>query len=147
MTVRADDIVDVLLSQHEQLRQLLARVPAAPGGDRKRLLGELANLLHAHEFGEQAVVYPAVCDRTSGGSAVAVACMAEEGRIARASAELHDLGPDHPAFNVKFAAFHQAFLDHAAHEEHDEFPRLRRYVPTQRLHLMANELRNVQTMS
>lgn len=60
---RADDVVDVLLSQHEQLRQLLADVLAAPGDDQKRLFGELADVLSAHEHGEQIVVHPAVRDK------------------------------------------------------------------------------------
>lgn len=148
MTVQiSDDIVDVLISQHEQLKDLLAGVQAARGADRKRLFGALADLLHVHESGEQVVVYPAMCDRTNGGAAVAVICLAEGARVGRAAAELHELGTDDAAFTVKFATFRQAFLDHAGREERDEFPRLRRYVPRQQLHLMANELRNVQSMS
>ena len=143
----SDDIVDVLTSQHEQLRVLLADVQAARGADRRRLFGELAGLLRAHESGEQVVVYPVMCDRTYGGSGVAVICLTEGASVGRAAAELHELGTEHAAFTAKFAAFRQAFLDHARREERDEFPRLRRYVPRQQLHLMANELRNVQSMS
>jgi hypothetical protein len=33
-----------------------------------------------------------------------------------------------------------------AHEERTEFPRLRLYVPVQRLHAMANAAHDVQTM-
>jgi hypothetical protein len=33
-----------------------------------------------------------------------------------------------------------------AHEESAEFPRLRRYVPVQRLHAMVSEAHDVQTM-
>jgi hypothetical protein len=148
VTVKVDDIVDVLLDQHQQLRQLCAEVQAATGHDKERLVGALAVLMRLHEIGEQAVVHPVTRDHTApGGDLVAGACVAEEAQARWAILDLQDLGVDHPAFAARFAAFHQAVLDHAAHEERDEFPLLRRYVPTQRLHTMANELRNVQIMS
>jgi hypothetical protein len=104
--------------------------------------------MRAHELGEQAVVHPVTRDHIQrGGDLLAGVCVAEEERARWAIADLKHLGVDHPGFTAKFAAFQQAFLDHAAHEERDEFPRLRRFVPTQRLHTMANELRNVQAMS
>jgi Hemerythrin HHE cation binding domain len=144
----ADDIVDVLPDQHRQLRQLCAQVHAASGDDKKRLFGDLAVLMRTHERGEQAVVHPVTRDHTQrGGDVIAGACTAEEERARWAICDLQHLSVDHPSFTAKFAAFYQAFLDHAAHEERDEFPRLRRCVPTQRLHTMANELRNIQTMS
>ncbi len=50
---------------------------------------------------------------------------------------------DHPDFGAKFAAFRDAVVDGDAHEERDEWPLLRRYVPTQGLHIRAYEIRNV----
>ena len=105
-------------------------------------------LMRVHERGEQAVVHPVTRDHTRpGGDLVAAACTAEEERARWAILDLQDLGVDHPSFTAKFATFHQAVLEHTAHEERDEFPLLRRFVPTQRLHTMANELRDVQTMA
>ena len=72
--------------------------------------------------------------------------MAEEDRTARAMGELADRGVDDPTFIARFGAFCQEVLDHMAHEERDEFPLLRRYLPVQRLHTMAHDLRDVQTM-
>jgi hypothetical protein len=140
------DIVDVLLDQHHQLRQLCADVRAATSADRRRPFGQLARLVYIHEYGEQMVVHPVVRDRTTGGDPIGRVSLGEEERAGRAIADLRDDGVDHPGFAANFAAFHQAVLDHAAHEEHDEFPLLRRYVPTQQLHMMANEIRNVQAM-
>jgi hypothetical protein len=143
-----DDIVDVLLRQHDRLRELCAAVQAAGEDQKKQLFGELAHLVHLHELGERTVVHPVTRDQTSaGGEAVAVACAAEEDRAGWAIAELQDLGADHPTFTAKFAAFHRAVLDHAGREERDEFSRLRLYVPIQRRYTMANHLRDVQAMS
>jgi hypothetical protein len=140
------DIVDVLLDQHQQLRRLCVDVQAASGEDKKRMLGNLARLVHVHEYGEQTVVHPITRDQIVGGDPIGRACQAEGERAGRAVAELGDLGVDHPDFGVRFAAFRQAILDDAAHEERDEWPLLRLYVPTQQLHMMANEIRNVQAM-
>jgi hypothetical protein len=143
----ADDIVDVLLEQHQQLRQLSTEVHAATGVNKKRLFGALAMLVHLHELGERAVVHPVTCDHTGrGGNVVAGASATEGERAGWAICDLQDLGVEHPSFAARFAAFRQAVFDHFAHEERDEFPRLRLYVSTQRLHTMANELRNVQAM-
>jgi hypothetical protein len=142
------DIVDVLLQQHERLRELCAAVQTAGEGQKNQLFGELCDLVYLHEFGERTVVHPVTRDQTSaGGDAVAVARGAEEDRAGWAIAELQDLGADHPAFTAKFTAFHRAVHDHAGHEEREEFPRLRLYVPIQRLYTMANHLRDVQAMS
>jgi hypothetical protein len=50
------------------------------------------------------------------------------------------------AFDSKVASVHQAIHVHSAHEERDEFPVLRRYVPIQRLQMMAGELHDVEVM-
>jgi Hemerythrin HHE cation binding domain len=141
------DVIDVLLGQHEQVRQLLVRAREADGAERHRLVGELARVVRAHESGEQVVIYPTVCDRTPGGTRVAVACLTEGYQVARALAEMRTLTAEHPSYQVRLAAVTRAFLNHAAHEEAGEFPALRRYVPTERLHRMAHELRHAQSMS
>jgi hypothetical protein len=140
------DIVDVLLDQHQKLRQLCADVQSANGKDKTRLLGDLARLVHVHEYGERTVVHPVTRDRTTGGDPVGKACQAEGERAVRAIAELRDLGVDRPDFDAAFAAFREAVLDGDAREERDEWPLLRLYVPTQQLHMMAHEIRNVQAM-
>ncbi len=145
MTVHNDDVVDVLLGQHDRLRQRFSLLRAAGDRDKKALFDELVRLAHIHEVGEQAVVYQALRD-TVAGTAITMACAREEAQIVRRLAELKDLGVGHPTFDTTLAAVHQAFLDHAAHEERDEFPRLRQYLPKQSLYAMANELRDVQAM-
>lgn len=146
MTSPNNDVVDVLVGQHERLRQRFSGLRTADGRDKYTQFEELVRLVHSHEIGERTVVHQAVRDTAAGNNTIATECAREEAQMVRALAELKDLGIGHPTFDTKFSALHQAFLDHAAHEEHDEFPRLRRYLPKQRLHMMANELRDVQAM-
>jgi hypothetical protein len=140
------DVIHVLLHQHDEMRRLCTDVREASGIDRKRLFAELYQLVNVHERGDLAVAHPAARGNTANGDRVTVARMTEGADIARALAELHALGVEHASFDSKFAVVDQAIRDHTAHEERDEFPLLRRYVPIQRLHMMAGELHDVEVM-
>lgn len=138
-----NDIVDFSSIQHDQIRRLCREVDAAGPVDRQRLFTELAELVNAHETSDREVVYPAVVDHTTGGAADAVACLVEAGNILR---EVQTIGSEAGTFDARFASLHRALLDHMAHEERAEFPRLRLYVPANRLHAMANAAHDAQTM-
>jgi carbon monoxide dehydrogenase subunit G len=137
------DIVDILLAQHEHIKETFARVQAATGDAKRQLFGGLAELLHNHESGEQQIVHPVTRTDTSDGQQIAMACIEEERQADEAIAELKTLGTDHPNFDVKLESFHQAVLAHAAREEEDEFPRLR-LLPADRRHAMADDLKSAQ---
>ena len=128
------------------MRRLGTDVREASDTDKKGLFAELYQLVNVHERGDLAVVHPAARRNSANGDTVAWACMTEGADIARAPAELHALGVEHATFDSKLAMVHQAIHDHTAHEERDEFPLLRRYVSTQRLHMMAGELHDVEVM-
>ena len=140
------DVIQVVLHQHDEMRRLRTDVREASDTDKKGVFAELYQLAHVHQLGDLAVIHPAARRNTANGDRTAVACMTEGGDIARALAELHALGVEHVAFDSKFASVQQAIHVHTAHEERDEFPVLRRYVPIQRLHMMAGELDDVEVM-
>ena len=142
-----DDIVDLLLRQHERITESFAAVHNTAGTDQKLAFSALISMLHTHEHGEQVVVHPIMRDRTSGGGPVGESYSAVEEVIAQQVAQLQDGGVDHPMFDARLETLRRVFAEHAANEERDEFPRLRTFVPAQRLHLMANELCNVQVMN
>lgn len=138
------DVVDALLVQHEQVKQAFTRVQAASGQDKQRRFDELAELLHTHELGEQQVVHPVTGQSAPLGGQVAAGSVQEENEADRAIAELRAIGVQHPDFDVKLEAFHQAVLRHAAHEEQEEFPLLRQNIPAGQRQTMADELRAAQ---
>jgi carbon monoxide dehydrogenase subunit G len=139
------DVVDVLLAQHEQVKRAFARLQAAPRQDKEQAFSELATLLHVHETGEQQVVHPVTGQSAPVGGQVEAARLQEETEADRAIAELKALGVQHPDFDAKLEAFHQAVLRHAAHEEQEEFPLLRQNNPPGQLQAMTEELRAAQT--
>jgi carbon monoxide dehydrogenase subunit G/hemerythrin superfamily protein len=142
-TADQGDIVDVLLAQHEHIKEMFARVHAADGDVKAQLFGRLTELLHAHESGEQQIVHPVTRDSTPDGEQVAAARVQEEREADQAIAELQTLGVGHPGFEMRLQAFHQAVLAHADHEEQDEFPRLR-LLPAEDRHAMAEQLHAAQ---
>jgi hemerythrin superfamily protein len=141
------DVVDVLRQEHEQIQRLCAEIPEATGDRKRNLFADLQQLVHQHELGERAVVYPAVSDSTPSGDGIGLACRIEGAGLEQSLAGLGRLGVGHPDFDDRFAAFRRAQSDHAAHEERDEFPLLRLYVPAQRLHMMAGAMYDIRVMS
>jgi hypothetical protein len=141
------DLIDVLLKQHDEIRRMCTAVQRAGGSDKQRLFEALERLVYVHEVGERHVARPAVRNSGPAGDEIGTACMLEEEGIERAVAELHDLTADHADFDDRFAVLRQALADHTAREERDEFPLLPRYVPVDRLHMMASELHDVQLMT
>jgi hypothetical protein len=140
-----EDVVDVLLAQHEQVKELMARVAAAEGPVKQQLFEELAALLKTHEKGEQRVVHPVTRTSVPGGAQTANARLGEEERADQLMAEVETMIADSREFDTWFEQLQAAVLDHASHEEREEFPRLRRELSAARLRSMAEELVAVQT--
>ena len=142
---RTDDVVDILIAQHEQLKELMARTAAAEGDDKQQLFSELVELLKAHEKGEQRVVHPVTRSTVDDGAATANARLGEEERADRLIAEIDLMVAGSREFDTWFEQLQHAVLDHAAHEEREEFSKLRRELDPMRLRTMAEELVAAQT--
>ena len=140
------DVVDFLITQHDQIQQLGHELERNGGDDRRRLFAEFDLRVNLHELGDRTVVHPAARDSTPTGDAIGVACMAEESSILRRLGELHEAGVDDAGFDRGFALLREQLSAHNAHEERDEFPLLRLYVKPQRLHMMVGQLHDVQVM-
>ncbi len=133
------DLIDVLMNQHQQIRNTLSRVRAQSGSARAAAFDELRLLLRAHEAGEQELVHPATRDFAGEGD-IAGARLAEEQAADRTLTELVELGVDHTSFDERFAAFHDAVLRHAELEEEEEFPTLRAVLTQERLISLGGRL-------
>jgi len=139
------DIVDILLAQHEQIREHLDDVANATGAQRIEAFKALARVLHIHEQGEQHVVHPVTRDWVAAPE-VAAARVTEEHEADIALGDLAELGLDTPEFDKRFAEFRATVLAHAQLEQDEEFPLLRKTQTSEKLLAMANQLRTVQSM-
>jgi hypothetical protein len=114
------DVIDILLEQHRRIRELFTHVKGAEGGRKQQAFDELRVLLAAHETAEEMVLRPVSC--ADAGAAVADARNQEERQATRMLAVLEMMDVSSAEFGRAFAEFEQAVLDHAEHEEQEEFP-------------------------
>jgi hemerythrin superfamily protein len=133
-----EDVVAVLLRQHERIRELFAELRTEQGEHKQQVFDELRALLAAHETGEEMVVRPAT--RKTVGDDVADARNHEEDEANHVLADLEKIDVSSAEFDQKIAEFEQAVLDHAAREEAEEFPGLRAGRSEQDLKAMGRQL-------
>lgn len=144
-TAQEQDVIELLLAQHQQIKALFTRVRQTTGEDREQAFQELVRLLAVHESAEEQVVHPAA--RDDAGDTVVDSRLAEENEAKRALAELYDLGVNAPGFDERFTAFEAAVLSHALHEEQEEFPLLRTKTDPAKLVRMAGAVRAAEAVS
>ena len=142
---RTPDVIDILTAQHEQVKDLMARTADAEGDTKQQLFTELVDLLKEHEKGEQRVLHPVTRSAVPGGGTTANARLGEEERADALIAEIKIMQPGSSEFDTWFDQLRHAVLDHAEHEEREEFPKLRQELAPERLRTMAEELVAVQT--
>lgn len=139
------DVVELLLSQHDQIKKLFRQVSGARGERKRELFEELVRLLAVHESAEEIVVHPTARSEIRNGEKVVERRLQEEDEAKHALAELYDLGVDHKDFDQKLTELAEAVVEHATHEENDEFPELRKKLSADRLRQMAGAVRAAES--
>jgi hemerythrin superfamily protein len=136
------DIVQVLQSQHDQVRQMLAKIGKASATDRAGSFQELVTMLKAHEAAEESVVYPAI--RGAGGESVANQRIAEEKEAETVIANLQKADPASSEFTEMFNKFQAAVEKHASAEESEVFPLLSKKFDDDKRRSMGSELQQAE---
>lgn len=139
------DVIDVLLSQHRRVKELMADIRTADGEHKRQAFDELRALLAVHETAEEMVLRPVT--RSIGQQAVADARNAEENEANHVLAELEKLDPAGTEFDTTFATFEQAVLMHAEKEEHEEFPEIRARTDADRRANLGRSLLRAEKMA
>ncbi|TAM68078.1 hemerythrin domain-containing protein [Mycobacterium sp.] len=118
------DVVDFLVSQHEQIKVLFAETLAASGEVREKAFVELRRLLAVHETAEEEIVHPRAKRKISDGTAVVDERLHEEHEAKAVLQQLESLDVDSEEFTRELTKLRDAVIDHAEHEEQDEFAKL-----------------------
>ena len=147
MTAVQQDVVDLLLDQHNQIKALCSRVISETGAGKRDAFQDLVRLLAVHESAEEEVVHPSARTTIQDGDEIVRARIHEEDQAKHVLAELDSLGVDHPEFIGKFATFAAAVLAHAEREEAEEFPALRRTTSPPELSRMADAVKAAEAMA
>jgi hemerythrin superfamily protein len=136
------DMIEILLAQHQHIRELFKQVKGAEGERKQRAFDELRALLAVHETAEEMVLRP--LSSKDAGAGVADARNEEEREATRTLTVLEMMDVSSAEFDRDFAAFERAVLDHAGHEEKDEFPLVRAREDPDALLAMGRTLRAVE---
>lgn len=137
--------VELLLSQHEQIRKLMSSVAEATDPkNRQQVFDELRELIAVHETAEEIVVRPVTRSKVPGGGDIASERMDEENEGKQVLADLEKLGADDPNFLSQFKTFQADVEEHAQHEESQEFPKLREHVDADTLATMGKRIQQAE---
>jgi hypothetical protein len=139
------DILAILLEQHARIRELFTHVKGAEGEHKQQTFDELRALLAVHETAEEMVLRPV--SSKDAGSEVADARNREEEQATRLLNDLEQKDASSAEFDRMFADLERAVLEHAEHEEREEFPPVRAQEDQDRLISMGKALRAAEKLA
>ena len=120
----ANDIVTLLLQDHEAVRLLLEGFADSNRTDGMERFKMLAKVLVPHEVGEEVVLYP-VLRMAPGGAAIADARLVEQSEATDLLSQMERADPSSAEFAVALKLLRSVILDHDESEEEFVFPMLR----------------------
>lgn len=126
------DVAVLILEDHRQLRELLAKLESGSADQRRLLLPLVSSMLVAHSRAEESEVYPVVRDEAHDADDV------EHSQEEHAAAELAlvklvDTDPGSDMFASALAEFVEAVTHHMEEEESDVLPAMRSGLSKSRL--------------
>ncbi|MEU6095106.1 hemerythrin domain-containing protein [Streptomyces sp. NPDC047079] len=139
------DVIRILLEEHARIRDLFTEVKGAQGEEKKRIFDELRALLAVHETGEELILRPAA--KKTAGEAEAEARNHEEEAANKVLADLEKMDVSDPEFDAALARFERSVIEHAEHEEQEEFPAVRQGCDEDQLKSMGTRLRLAEKMA
>jgi hemerythrin superfamily protein len=124
-TATKPDVVDLLIEQHAQIRDLFGEVLMSEPDRRAELFARLVTLLAVHETAEEEIIHPLARRSLPGGADVVEDRLAEERHAKELLASLEDMDVEDPKFLLLLDELRLAVLTHARSEERYEFADLR----------------------
>lgn len=118
------DMVDFLVGQHQQIKSLFAETLSASGKERERAYFQLRRLLAVHETAEEEIVHPRAKRKIVDGAAVVGKRLEEEHEAKTVLQQLEKLAAHSEEFTRRLTELRDAVVEHAEHEEADEFAKL-----------------------
>ncbi|WP_062992849.1 hemerythrin domain-containing protein [Nocardia anaemiae] len=145
-TGQKEDVVTLLLAQHEVIKGLIEQVQLAQGAAKRKPFEELVRALAVHESAEEEVVHPA-SRRASVPDSVVDSRLHEEEEAKHVLVELYDMGVQHADFDTKFRSFAESVIEHADMEEKEEFDQLRQEISANESAVLADVVRVAEAVA
>jgi hemerythrin superfamily protein len=147
MSRQSTDVVSLLKTQHDEIRERFTRVLASTGDDRQQAFGELVRLLVVHETAEEEVVHPYARRTLEGGQRIVGDRLKEEAEATRMLDRLENADPNAPDFLEELITLRDEVLAHAAAEEQYEFAPLHQETDRDRLEKMARAVKAAEALA
>jgi hemerythrin superfamily protein len=143
-----DDVVKFLRDQHNLIKDMFEEVLHASGVKaREKAFTELRQLLAVHETAEELVVHPRARREVTGGEEIVDARLKEEHEAKEQLSKLESLDIGAQEFLDELSEFRDAVIDHAEHEENEEFNKLQRQLDGDDLKRMAAAVRAAEAIA
>jgi hemerythrin superfamily protein len=122
-----DDVVKFLKDQHNLIKDMFDEVLSASDPKaRDKAFTDLRQLLAVHETAEEMVVHPRVRREAATGDDIVDARLHEEHAAKTELSKLESMDVSSKEFIDALTKFREAVLEHAEHEETEEFSKLER---------------------
>jgi hemerythrin superfamily protein len=122
-----DDVVKFLKDQHNLIKDLFEEVLSASDSKaREKAFVELRQLLAVHETAEEMVVHPRARNEIADGNEIVDARLHEEHEAKQQLSKLEGMDVTSKEFIDELTKFRDDVIEHAEHEENEEFTRLER---------------------
>ena len=131
------DAVDFFIGQHEQIKSLFEQTLGSSGKEREKAFLELRRLLAVHETAEVEFVHSRAKRKMPDGDKVVGARLEEEHEAKTVLAKLEKLDVDAEEFTRQLSKLRDAMLDHAEHEEKEEYSKLQEELSEDELEQMG----------
>ncbi|OBI99461.1 hemerythrin [Mycobacterium alsense] len=143
-----EEVVAFLKAQHNLIEDMFDDVlHASDPRAREKPFVELRQLLAVHETAEEMVVHPRVRREADAGDAIVDARLKEEHEAKELLSRIENLEITSQQFIDEITKLRDAVLDHARHEEDDEFPVLERNVDAGDLKRMGSAVRAAEAIA
>ena len=137
-----DEVVSFLKAQHNLIEDMFDEVlHASDPRAREDAFVALRQLLAVHETAEEMVVHPRVREAADAGDAIVDARLREERDAKELLRRIAELDVATEEFADGVAQLRDAVLEHAEHEESEEFPMLQRELGIDELKRMTTAVR------
>jgi hemerythrin superfamily protein len=137
-----DEVVAYLKAQHNLIEDMFDQVLLASDPQaREEPFATLRQLLAAHETAEEMVVHPRMRREANSGDKVVDALLHEEHEAKELLAHIEKLDVTSQEFIDELTKLREAVLEHARHEESEEFPVLKEQLDDDDLKRMTMAVR------
>jgi hemerythrin superfamily protein len=137
----AQDVVDVLSSDHREFLQLVEQIKTTGATEQRRDLADtLISELVRHAVAEEMFVYPAMRKYLPDGEEAVKHDTAEHKELERTMKRLEAVETDSPEFLDLMGELEAVLRDHVNDEESEQFPQLRARIPRDDLVEMAGKV-------